>query len=90
MVPPKSEYSKDIEETSLEAHVRICDIRYEVLNKKHDQLDKKLEDLNRKIEDIYKILQDGKNTMNSFIAWGSAIIIIILIAAMIGLIVWKH
>lgn len=92
MVPPNKDIpsTKDIEETSLEAHVRICDIRYEVLNRKHDQLDKKLEDLNKKIEDIHKVLQEGKDTMNRIVAWGSGIIIVILLAAMTALIVWKH
>jgi prefoldin subunit 5 len=92
MVPPSKSISqtKDIEETSLEAHVRICDIRYEVLNKKHDQLDKKLEELNKKIEDIHKIVAEGKDSMTKVIVAGTGVIVALLLAAIITLIIMKY
>jgi hypothetical protein len=95
MVPPPNKnhsipQTKDIEETSLEAHVRICDIRYEVLNRKHDQLDKKLEELNAKIEDIHKILAEGKDSMNKVIIAGTGLIVAILLAAIVTLLVMKY
>ena len=81
---------KDIEQTSLEAHVRVCDIRYEILNKKHEHIERKLEDVDRKVTDIYKILAQGKNTVQRFIIGISFAIVLVLIIAMATMIVLRH
>ena len=81
--------NRDIEETSLEAHVRICEIRYEVLNKKQDQIEKRLNELNEKVEDIHKILSENKNSNQKTIIVFSAIVMAALLATIVVLIVHK-
>jgi Ni,Fe-hydrogenase III large subunit len=74
----------------LEAHVRICDIRYEVLNRKHDQIEKKLNDLDQKVTDIYKILAQGKNFVQRFVMGVSLALVLVLVIAMATMVVLKH
>ena len=57
--------SKNIEETSLEAHVRICQERYESLDYKLDQVDRKFAAVEQKLENLCHSIEAIKNDMNS-------------------------
>lgn len=55
----------DIEETSLEAHVKICKERYEQLDYKLDQVDRKFEKVEQKLENLCQHIETIKNGLNS-------------------------
>lgn len=57
--------SKNIEETSLEAHVKICQERYEALDYKLDQVDRKFTNIEQKIENLCHSIEAIKTDMNS-------------------------
>lgn len=56
MTPPNT----DIERTSLEAHVSLCEMRYQGIEKRLTKLEQKLEDLGEKVDnfrlDFFKIM----------------------------------
>ena len=54
----------DIEETSLEAHVRICQERYEQLDYKLDQVDRKFVAIDEKLENLCKSIEAIKTGIN--------------------------
>lgn len=55
----------DIEETSLEAHVKICQERYEALDYKLDQVDRKFTSVEQKIENLCHSIEAIKTDINS-------------------------
>lgn len=54
----------DIEETSLEAHVRICQERYEALDYKLDVVDKKFESIELRLASICLAIEALKTDIN--------------------------
>lgn len=57
--------SKSIEETSLEAHVKICQERYESLDYKLDQVDRKFASIEEKIVSLCASIEAIKSDINS-------------------------
>lgn len=55
----------NIEETSLEAHVRICQERYESLDYKLDVVDSKFASIEEKIENLCASIEAIKSGINS-------------------------
>jgi predicted nucleic acid-binding Zn-ribbon protein len=53
-----------IEETNLEAHVRICQQRYESLDYKLDQVDLKFQSIEAKLVSIVQTIEAIKNDIN--------------------------
>lgn len=54
----------NIEETSLEAHVRICQERYESLDYKLDQVDLKFESIESRLVSICSAIEALKTDLN--------------------------
>jgi len=55
----------NIEETNLEAHVRICQERYESLDYKLDQVDFKFQSIDQKLVSIVQTIDSIKTDINS-------------------------
>jgi hypothetical protein len=55
----------NIEETNLEAHVRICQERYESLDYKLDQVDFKFQSIDQKLVSIVQTIDGIKTDINS-------------------------
>lgn len=71
----------NLERTSLEAHVDLCQLRYE-------QLDLRLTIVEKKLEDIQKDIIDGHKSMKTTVITSAGSIIIALLGV-IGTILMK-
>jgi uncharacterized protein YlxW (UPF0749 family) len=71
----------NLERTSLEAHVDLCQLRYE-------QLDQRLTSLENKMNDIQKDIIDGHKSMKTTVITSAGSIIIALLGV-IGTILMK-
>lgn len=72
----------NIEETSLEAHVRICQERYESLDYKLDQVDRKFASIEQKIVNLCASIEAIKTDINGTKINGSLYIIGLLLTGL--------
>lgn len=52
---------KDIEKTSLEAHVSLCELRYQALERRITEVEGKLDEVKTLIQDIHNRLSQVKD-----------------------------
>jgi uncharacterized coiled-coil protein SlyX len=74
----------DIERTSLEAHVSLCELRYQALERRIDQVEQSLAELKDMVQEIHGQLMKQQNhtwTRWDKIQWS-------LIAALSGIVGW--
>jgi hypothetical protein len=72
----------NIEETNLEAHVRICQERYESLDYKLDQVDRKFQSIEARLASICLSLEALKTDLNGSKINGFTYIIGLLLAVL--------
>ncbi len=72
----------NIEETNLEAHVRICQERYESLDYKLDQVDLKFQSIEARLASIYSAIEALKTDLNGSKIHGFTYIIGLLLAVL--------
>jgi len=68
--------STTLEKSSLEAHVDLCQLRYE-------QLDGRLTNLEEKVEEIHKDIQTGQQSMSKVIITSTGTIIAGLLSTIV-------
>jgi hypothetical protein len=56
----------DIERNSLEAHVSLCELRYQALNDRLDRVEADLGELKSLIQDLGQALQSQRNYQNNY------------------------
>ena len=75
----------DIERTSLDAHVSICELRYQALNDRLDRVTQDLEELKSLVQGLAQALQTQQHRQNSQwsrVQWA-------LIAGLVGAVTWS-
>jgi tetrahydromethanopterin S-methyltransferase subunit B len=56
----------DIERNSLDAHVSLCELRYQALNDRLDRVEADLGELKSLIQDLSQALQSQRNYQNNY------------------------
>jgi predicted nucleic acid-binding Zn-ribbon protein len=56
----------DIERNSLDAHVSLCELRYQALNDRLDRVEADLGELKNLIQDLSQALQSQRNYQNNY------------------------